>query len=151
MRDRRGRRLRVAWLLKDRLDAELDELALRLRRWFARGADDLDGPLEVPRRLEVRDEIRHADRRRAFAVDDDVGTGLLHLREPQRRRQRAADLIQHVDRTGLSLAELLDEDDALLQLRLTLLELLHLLNDRMEPCRLLLRRRDLLVELAGVA
>ena len=52
---------------------------------------------------------------------------LLQLGEPQHRRQRAADLVEHVDRAGLALAQLLDQRDALLQLRLALLELLHLL------------------------
>ena len=45
------------------------------------------------------------------------------------------------------LAQLLDEHDALLQLRLALLELLHLLDDRVQPRGFLLRGRDLRVEL----
>ena len=59
--------------------------------------------------------------------------GLLQLGEPQHRRQRAADLIEHVHRAGLALAQLLDQHDALLQLRLALLELLDLLDHRVQP------------------
>ena len=73
------------------------------------------------------------------------------LGQPQHRRQRAADLIEHVHRTGLVLAQLLDERDALLQLRLALLELLDLRDDRVQPRRFLLRGRDLGVELRRLA
>ena len=72
---------------------------------------------------------------------------LLQLGQPQHLRQRAADLIEHVHRAGLPLAQLLDQHDALLQLRLALLELLHLLDHRVQPRRLLLRGGDLGVEL----
>src|SRR6266540_5801959 len=146
-----GGRFRVARLLKDRLDAELDQLARRLRHRFGARADDVDRPLEVSGRLEVRHEIRHANRRRAFALDDDFGAGLLDFRQPQHRRQGPADLIEHVDRTSLALAQLFDEHDALLQLRLALLELLHLLDDRMQARRLLLRGGDFLVEIRRIA
>ena len=47
-------------------------------------------------------------------VDDDFVAVLFEFREPQHRRQRAADLIEHVDRLGLALPELLDQLDALL-------------------------------------
>ena len=63
----------------------------------------------------------------------------------------AADLVEHVDRPGLSLAQLLDQHDALLQLGAALLELLHLHDDRPEPRGLLLRGRDLGIELGGFA
>src|SRR6185295_16004821 len=58
-----------------------------------------------------------------------------------------ADLIQHVDRARLAFPQLLDEDDALLELGLSLLELLNLKNDRVEPRRFLLRVGDIHVEL----
>ena len=92
-------------------------------------ADDLDRPLEVAGRFEIGDEVGQPGQRRAPAVDRRLRrvAGLLQLGEPQHRRQRAADLIQHVHRAGLALAQLLDQHDALLQLRLALLELLHLL------------------------
>src|SRR5262249_42285899 len=48
---------------------------------------------------------------------------------------------------GLTLPQLFDQHDALLQLRFPLLELLHLLDDRVEPRRLLLRRGDVGIEL----
>ena len=50
-------------------------------------------------------------------------------------------------RAGLLLTKLLDESDALLQLRLPLLELLHLRDDRVELRRLALRGDDVGVEL----
>src|SRR5207245_541370 len=71
---------------------------------------------------------------------------LLHLGQPKHRWQRATDLIQHVDRAGLVLPELLDQRDPLLQLRASLLELLNLRNDRVEPRGFLLRAVDLGVE-----
>src|SRR5262245_3634684 len=146
---RRGRcgRRRRARRLEFSLDAELDELTRRLGQRFGRRADDLDRPLEVAGRFQVRDEIGEPRQRRAPAVDDDGGLGLLQLRQPQHRRQRAADLIEHVHGSGLSAAQLLDEDDALLQLRLALLELLYLLDDRVQPRRFLLRRGDIGVDL----
>ena len=76
---------------------------------------------------------------------------LLQRREPQHRRQRAADLIEHVDRPRLALAQLLDEHHALLQLRLPLLELLDLQDDRVQPRGFLLRVRDVDVELLRFA
>ena len=57
----------------------------------------------------------------------DVGAHLLHFGQPQHRRQRPADLVEHVDRTGLALPQIFDEHDALRQLRLALLEVLDLL------------------------
>src|SRR5262245_3123684 len=147
---RRRRRFRFARLLKNGLDTELDHLGLRLRHHLGARADDVDGPLEVPGRFQIRDEVGYADRRGAFAVDDDLSAHLLHFRQPQHRRQRTADLIQHVHGAGLPLAQLLDQHHALLQLRLPLLELLHLLDHRVEPRRLLLRGGDFLVELRGI-
>src|SRR6476659_5717163 len=149
-RGRRRRRFRVARLLEHGLDTELDDLGLRLRHRLGARADDVDGPLEVAGRFEIRDEIGYADRRSALAVDHDLRAGLLHLGEPQHRRQRTADLIQHVHRTGLPLAQLLDQHDALLQLRLPLHELLDLLDHRVEPRRLLLRGGDFLVEIRRI-
>src|SRR5436190_3125896 len=145
----RGRRrhFRVARLLEHGLDTELDHLGLRLRHRLGARADDVDGPLEVPGRFEIRDEIGYPDRRGALAFDHDLRAGLLQLRKPQHRRQRTADLIQHVHRAGLPFAQLLDQHDALLQLRFPLLELLDLLDHRMQPRRLLLRGGDFLVEL----
>jgi hypothetical protein len=55
-----------------------------------------------------------------------------------------------VDWAGLSLPKLLDQDDTLLQLRFALLELLDLLNDRVEARRFVLRGGDLGVELSGL-
>src|SRR5438067_2669544 len=49
-------------------------------------------------RLEIGHQIGHADRSRALSFDDDVVAGLLQRREPQHRRQRTTDLIQHMDR-----------------------------------------------------
>jgi hypothetical protein len=51
-----------------------------------------------------------------------------------------------VDRARLVLAKLLDERHALLQLRLALLELLNLRDDRMQPRRFGLCRGDVGVE-----
>ena len=42
------------------------------------------------------------------------------MTQPHLRRQRPADLIEHVDRPLLILPELLDQHDALLQLRAAL-------------------------------
>ena len=54
-------------------------------------------------------------------------------------------------RAGLSLPELLDQHDALLQLRLALLELLYLLNDRVQPYGFLLRGGNLGIDPGGIA
>src|SRR6478672_1201225 len=135
-RGRRRRRFRVARLLEHGLDTELDDLGLRLHHRLGARADDVDGPLEVAGRFEIRDEIGYPDRRGALALDYDLRAGLLHLREPQHRRQRTADLIQHVHGTGLPFAQLLDQLD--------------LLDHRVEPRRLLLRGGDFLVEIRRI-
>src|SRR6185436_18424236 len=57
----------------------------------------------------------------------------------------------HVNGAGLTLAQLLDQHDALLELRLPLLELLDLLNHGMQTRRLLLRGDDRGVDLRGLA
>src|SRR4051812_13434552 len=125
-------------LLKLRLDAELDEIASRRRR-LGLAVDNLHRLLEISRVLQVGDEVGERRQHHAAAVDDDVVAGLLELGEPQHRRQSPAHLVEHVDRLGLPLPELLDELHALLQLRLALFELLHLHDDRMQPRRFLLR------------
>ena len=76
---------------------------------------------------------------------------LLQLGQPQRRRQRAADLIEHMDGPRLAFAKLLDEHGALLQVGLPLLEVLDLLDNRVQPRRFLLRVRDVDVELLRFA
>ena len=54
----------------------------------------------------------------------DVGAGLPQIGQPHRVGQRPADLIEQVHRAGLPLPKLLDQRDALLQLRAPRLELL---------------------------
>src|SRR5262249_11317761 len=91
--------------------------------------------------------VRHPGLRRAPPVDRHAVVVLLQVREPQHRRHRPADLVEHVHRAGLALPQLLDQHDALLQLRLLLLELLDLLDDAVKPRRLGFGRGDVLVEL----
>src|SRR5690606_6175779 len=91
--------------------------------------DDLDGPAEGARALEVADEVGQRRERRRAAVDGDGGARLAEAREPEPLRQAAADLIQQRHRRVLPGAELLDEGHALLQLRALRLELLDLLED----------------------
>ena len=57
-------------------------------------------------------------------------------RQPEPIGERLADLVEDVHRAGLAAAQLLDERDALLQLRLARLELLHLREHRAELLRL---------------
>jgi hypothetical protein len=64
---------------------------------------------------------------------------LRHRDQPQPIRQRLADFVEDVDRPGLAAPELLDQRDALLQLRLAGLELLHLRQHRRELLRLRFR------------
>ena len=61
--------------------------------------------------------------------------------------QAAAHLIEQVHRSGLPLAQLFNQRDALLELRAPRLELLHLLDDALQARGLPLRVGDLLVEL----
>src|SRR5262245_1446580 len=136
-------------LLELRFDAECDQLAGRLRGRLGVCADDVNRSLEGAGRFQIRDEIRQSRERRAPPVDDDIGSGLLQSCEPHHLRQCPADLIEHAYGSGLALPKLLDQHDALLQLRLALFELLHLLNDRLQPRRFLLGGRDLAVEVLG--
>src|SRR5207249_8295086 len=132
--------------LKMRLDAELDQLARRLWEHLRQRRDDFNRSLEVPGAFQGGDEIRQAGQRGAAAVEHDVGADLFHLRQPQHPGQRATDLIQQVNRTRLISFQLLDQRDPLLELRLALLELLHLQDDGVETCRFLLRGGDRRVE-----
>src|SRR4029453_11255752 len=140
-------RWRRRWLLKLRFDAELDQLERRLRQRFDLTADNVDRLLEVARSLQVRHEIGQACDRHAPAIDSHGIVGLFEGRQPQHRRKRPTDFIEHVHRTRLVLAKLLDEDDSLLKLRLPLFELLDVLNDRVQSCRFLLSLGDVFIEL----
>ena len=111
--------------------------------------DDLDRPLEPGARLRgwrrsptapVSDVVRPSIVKSSpFCVIDG---------QPQPIGQRLADLVEHVHRAGLAAAQLLDQRDALLQLRLARLELLHLRSTERSCCVSRLGPGDLLVELA---
>src|SRR5262249_20879808 len=79
------------------------------------------------------------------------GVVLAPTREAHHRGQRAAQLIEHVHGALLTFPELLDQHDALLQLRLLLFELLHLLDDAVQPRGLCLLLGNLPIEVGRIA
>ena len=103
----------------------------RRRHHFAR--HDLDRPGEVARALEVGDEVGQRGERQAVALHRHVVAGLRHLGEPHHVGQRAAHLVEHVDRRRLTAAQFLDQADALLQPLAARLEVAHLGDHLGEP------------------
>ena len=81
----------------------------------------------------------------------DVVSLLGHLRQPQAVRNGLADLVERVHRAGLAAAQLFDERDALLQLRLPRFELLHLGQHRAQLLDFGLPLRNLLANLESSA
>ena len=71
--------------------------------------------------------------------EHDVVALLRHVGQPQTLRDRLADFVEHVNRAALAAAQLLDERDALLELRLAGFELLHLRQDRPQLLHLAVR------------
>ena len=148
---RRGRRPGLrARQLELRLDRELHDVGLRLPTRPA--VEDLDGPGEVARALEVA--------RRSPRAPSATSSGRRASRPSRpapssvsQRRSGSARLISSSMRTGpaLPLAQFLDQRDALLQLLLALLEVLRpAAGPTCSRCCLLLRRAQLGVEARGL-
>src|SRR5262245_32064045 len=103
------RRIRLG-IVEHALNREPDEIArLRIRRYLT--VENLDGPLEPLRRLEVRDEVGQRRQRGGEPGNRELRASLSELGEPHAVGQAPADRVEHVNRRRLSAPQLLDERD----------------------------------------
>ena len=103
------------------------------------------------RGLQRGDEVRHRRQAVALAREPELAARLIEAREPDEVGQRLRELVQQVHRSLLLGLEPVDEVDLALEGRPLLLQLVHLLLDRLQLSLALLGGHDLAVQLADLA